>query len=233
MVAYRILDVGILIKMFKEKKNYLSSPQNWQDQWEKLDIKLSDKNNTRKFKRLRRKIFSQCWSREGYSWALWKINSPYGYGVRIETQMEKIYQSLPLEVRNNYNQNEIIKKVKYLKETLLVKRIKDIIEKDGINLKSLMKMFFLKRRAFEFENETRLILPRLLRYSEFNEESLGDKNYLSYVCDPCKYVENICFDSNINKYVYDVFKSRFKDFGFTGKIYRSRIDKKPKKIQIK
>jgi hypothetical protein len=85
---YRIMDVGILIKMFKEKRNYLSSPQNWADQWEKLDIYLKSKSDMGLFETLRNRIYAQCWTKESYSWALWKMNSPYGYGVRIKTKTD-------------------------------------------------------------------------------------------------------------------------------------------------
>ena len=52
--AYRIIDVGVLFKMFKEKRNYLSSPENWHDHWEKLDLELSNRKDTELFKKLRK-----------------------------------------------------------------------------------------------------------------------------------------------------------------------------------
>jgi hypothetical protein len=227
--AYRIIDVGILIKMFKEKKNYLSSPQDWQDRWEKLDVKFVTNRKTNDFKRMREKIFAQCWSTESYSWALWKMNSPYGYGVRIKTRTEKVYASLPKDVQDRYDESEIIRKVEYLKEEDIKKRIKEI---DKVNASSVMKMFFLKRRAFQFEKEARLILPRLQRVRGFKAETLGGRSYLSYFCDPCQLLESIYFDSNIDPYVYDVFESIIREFRFKGVIDRSGIDKSPKKIII-
>jgi hypothetical protein len=229
MIAYRIIDVGILIKMFKEKKNYLSSPQNWQDRWEKLDIQFLSTKRTNDFKRIRKRIFAQCWSTESYSWALWKMNSPHGYGVRIKTRTEKVYASLPSEVRDRYCEAKIIKKVEYFKE----EEIQDRIERmQKVDTASVIRMFFLKRRAFEYEKEARLILPRLSSFSRFELETLGERSYLSYPCDPCKYLESIYFDSNIDPYVYDVFESIFRDFGFQGAIDKSGIDKKPDKIRI-
>ena len=178
--AYRIIDVGVLFKMFKEKRNYLSSPQNWDDNWEKLDLELSNQNDAELFERIRKKIFAQCWTLESYSWALWKINSPYGYGVRIKSTIEKLFRSLPYHIQQHYNRDDIIQEVKYLKEEEIKERIKKIIKNDGIKVKSITKMFYLKRRAYEFENEIRLILPKLGRYTGLNPESSASKKFIYY-----------------------------------------------------
>ena len=230
--AYRIIDVGVLFKMFKEKRNYLSSPENWDDHWEKLDLELSNRKDAELFERLRKRIFAQCWSLESYSWALWKINSPYGYGVRIKSTVEKLFQSLPYHIQRRYKRGDIIQEVKYLKEDEIKKMIKKIIKNDGIRVKSITKMFYLKRRAYEFEKEVRLILPKLARYPGLNPESIGSKRFVCYKCDPCQYIESIYFDSNINEYIFEIFANKLKKYGFKGVIGRSAINQKPERLQI-
>jgi hypothetical protein len=232
-VGYRIVGVGILIKMFKEKRNYLSSPRNWLDQWEQLDIDLKAQKETEQFEKIRSKLFAQCWSAEGYSWALWKMNSPFQNGVRIKTRFDKLYKSLPREIKEEKNQLEIIRRVEYLTEEEIRKKIRKKIKQEGVKLQTITDLFFLKRRAFEYETETRLILPNLAKYSCFQTEKLGEKKFISYKCDPCSYIESIYFDSKIDPYLYDVFRSIIKDFGFNGQIGKSGLDKKPTKIRIR
>jgi len=64
------------------------------------------------------------------------MNSPYGYGVRIKTRTGKVYASLPSDVRSKYGESEIIKKVEYLKEEEIQKRIEDTIKAHGVNVSS-------------------------------------------------------------------------------------------------
>jgi hypothetical protein len=230
--AYRIIDVGVLFKMFKEKRNYLSSPENWDDHWEKLDLDLSNPKDTESFKRLRKRIFAQCWSFESYSWAMWKINSPYGYGVRIKSTVEKLFQSLPYHIQKRYKKDDVIQNVKYFKEDEIKKMIKKIIKNDGIRVKSIVKMFYLKRKAYEFEKEVRLILPKLEWHPGLTLESTAGKKFMYYKWDPCHYIESIYFDSNINEYIFEIFVNKLKKYGFRGVIGKSAINKKPEILKI-
>ena len=230
MDAYRIIDVGILIKMFKENKIYFASPLNWQDKWEKLDIEYPTKRQTTLFNRKRGRIYAQCWTKENYSWALWKMLSPNGYGVSLKTDLSKLYSLMPSDIRNDYKIDDIIKKVIYLKEEEIIDNIKKSSLKENIALNSILKMFYLKRRAFTFEEEYRIIIPKKRNYSSLQFEKIGDKRFVSYKCNPCDYILSIYFDSNIDPYVYDVFKSIFIEFGFKGTIGKSTIDERPNKI---
>ena len=49
MQIFRSVDIAVLIKMFKENKNSLSSPNNWPDHWEKLDIEIKNKQESLQF----------------------------------------------------------------------------------------------------------------------------------------------------------------------------------------
>ena len=230
--AYRIIDVGVLFKMFKEKRNYLSSPENWEDHWEKLDLEFSKRKHTELFIRLRKRIFAQCWSLESYSWALWKINSPYGYGVRIKSTIDELFQSLPYYFQRRYKMKDIIHGVQYFKEEEIEKIIEKIIKNEGIRVKSITKMFYLKRRAYEFEKEVRLILPKLESSPGLTPESIGNKKFIYYNCDPCNYITSIYFDSNINEYIFKIFKDKLRKYGFKGVIERSAIYQKPERLKI-
>lgn len=227
--AYRIIDVAVLIKMFKKKRIYFSSPLNWQDKWEKLEIELTNKNQTELFNQQRDKIYSQCWTKESYSWALWKMNSPNGHGVRLKTDLSKIYELMPSKIRKDYKMDDIIKRVEYIKEKDIEDRIKELSLKDKMLLNSVMKIFFLKRKAFTFEDEIRIIIPKTDKYRSLSYENIGNKRYLYYTCNPCMYISSIYFDSIIDQNVYDVFKKFFENCGFKGEIKKSSIDKKPKK----
>jgi hypothetical protein len=230
---YRIVDIAILIKMFKEKKNYLSSPKNWPDQWENLDLDLPKQKDTDLFQKIRGKVFAQCWSKEAYSWALWKMNSTNGYGVRIKTQSGDLYNGLPDMFRKKYSEDHAIQEVTYLTEEGIEKKIKEFIDANGMNWKTAFGMYFLKRRAFEYEKEVRLIVPKLAWLQGFERETLGQRSFITYPCDPNSYIESIYFDSKMDPYLYDVFKGIIRDFKFKGLIDKSAIDKEPPKIKFK
>ena len=232
MQIFRIVDIAVLIKMFKENKNSLSSPNNWSDHWEKLDIEIKNKQEGLQFKKYRTGIYSQCWSKEGYSWALWKMNSPHGNGVRIKTTKKKLYDSLPVEIKRKYTIDEIINGVAYLKEKEIKLKIGDIINSEGISFDSISKMYLWKRSAFEYEKEIRMIIPYRDESTILEVETIRGKKYLSYTTNPCSFLESIYFDSNIDDYLFEVYKDILKDFKFKGTIKKSAIDIRPKKIKI-
>jgi hypothetical protein len=230
MNVYRIIDIGILIKMFKENKIYFASPQNWQDKWEKLDILFKDKHKTYLFNRKRGRIFAQCWTKKGYSWALWKLHSTNGNGVRLKADLSTIYNLMPSDIKTEYKMNDIIRIVDYNKEEEIVDYIKKSSINNNISVDSIKDLFFLKRGAFEFEDEYRIIIPKKRHFTSLTYEKIGDKLFISYPCDPRKYVLSIYFDSNIDQYVYEVFKSILKDLGYNNTIDKSTIDQNPIKI---
>ena len=95
-------------------------------------------------------------------------------------------------------------------------------------------MFYLKRRAYEFEKEVRLILPKLAwnPVPGLIPESIAGKRFIYYNCDPCRYIESIYFDSNINEYIFEIFVNKLKRCGFKGEIGRSALNKKPETLKI-
>ncbi len=231
--VYRIVDISVLMKMFKEKKNYLSCPKNWDDHWEKLDLKMKDPTKQAKFYRCRDKIFSQCWSIENYSWAMWKMNSKNGYGVRIKTSLGKIYNSLPRSIRSNYPIDDLIKGVTYLKEKEIKKIIRSVFNQKTFSQESVIELYFKKRRAFEFEKEVRLIVPFERASTGFEVKKIKEKKFIAHAFDPTTNIESIYFDTDVPLSVFEIFKTVLQDeYRFKKAIERSNINRKPRPIRV-
>lgn len=127
------------------------------------------------------KAFSQCWSREAESDALWRIYSYDNMSVQIHTTVKDLREHI-----NSYlsviSGKVIIKNVKYdLKGTTdeMFKSMGDILLKK----KDFSDPFFHKRRAFQHEKEKRvLIVPDIYAqlYKYFEQKHFEE--YLEKVC---------------------------------------------------
>lgn len=227
---YRILSVDVLLKMFKGKTNSLSSPNNWEDNWEKLEI--GSKVGSKEFEENKKKIFAQSWSTDHYSALLWDNYSEGKRGVRIKTSVASLYGTLPKSIVREFEPIDLIQPVDYLGEKKIRKLVQDMVEARNLDVESVKELFFKKREAYRDEKEVRIIVQHLGVGGDVKVTDKAGQRRLEYKIDPLDLIESIYFDTRMPKEEFETFKAEFESLGFDKPIYKSNIHRKPKAIQV-
>lgn len=139
------------------EKNKIINPNGYNDainlMYKRLQIDIENINNNTTEKEVRKKFGVSCWHINEYeNEALWKIYTNQGQGIAIETSVEKLEQSLQFHRKITFD------KVRYEDFNT------SIFEKNYENY-----WLYIKRKAFEYENEFRAV-------------ALLDENYFEKGC---------------------------------------------------
>lgn len=220
---YRILDFARAVQIFENKELYFARPSSWDDPYEKI------LNHYKKDS-----IFSQCWSLSDVSDAMWRIYSQNGMGVRISTTAGKLDEVLkvsaknmevsPWEVKYNYR----LEKVNYMSPVEVRDEASKIADEmlDFFDIGRAVDMLYIKRLAFEHENELRATL-----YFPC-DKTLSGKG-VTVPINPHEFIDRILLDPRAPDEVIKAFKYYFKKvLGFKGKVGRSALYRIPKSIEI-
>jgi hypothetical protein len=219
---YRIMSVDYLLDMFETKTNVLVKPSLWDDPSENFlfNTPMVQKNGTEYVSILRDRAYGQCWSLNVESDAMWRIYAPKKNGVKIQTTISSLFNSLYQDTARYPKISCFIGKVDYYpkkKLTNLAKEIRDNGKsRDGsyYQAKSLM----MKRIAFKHEEEVRLIY--------LDPCNLADRTIHKYRFDPFSHVKSMTFDPRMGESLYRVYRKHIESLGFTGKIIQSGLYKK-------
>ena len=151
------------------------------------------------------------------------------------------------ELENYAKANQVkvfIGKVEYQKTNDIKKDIScnSFLNQTKHSIKSLRnddlkaRLILLKRRAFEYENEIRIIIVK-----DKNTKEKGI--YLPYECENTDLIDTISFDPNIGDYTFkllkDILISKYKfsqrktEKGVRSRVFRSQLYRKPKRLIIK
>ena len=175
---YRIISFPTFINMIENKVERYVNPTSWEDTYEGYMLRMMEKSENRKkvievlfdivspnkiedvitnYLKLwaaRWLCYGQCWSKTDESDAMWRIYCYDKMAVRIETTEDEIYSLL-----NHSNLPKTcvteIRDVEYDLDS------ENILKSQAQVLKECQKTvdpFFLKRQAFEHENEKRVII---------------------------------------------------------------------------
>lgn len=162
---YRIELLDRFYKLLKTKEIVFVRPSTWLDPLENLifNAQLS-KNGAPYTHPLKDSIYSQCWSTEGDSYALWQIYTTKKndkgefkrhFGVRMTTRLDK------LEHFTNLNSNSFyFGQMQYLWKYQLEALPKNPIILKALNKATLneehLKTLLVKRKSYHYEHELRL-----------------------------------------------------------------------------
>ncbi len=220
---YRIFKVERLIELFEQKINVLVKPEAWDDPFENfiLNIPVNTKTGGKFKSELRNRGYGQCWTLNVESDAMWRIYSPHKNGVKIQTTIRKLFQSL-YSVQPSYkNLSCFIGKVKYYSKKGIDRVVADSlagVKQFSGNLDQAKSLLF-KRKAFSHEKEIRLI------YLDPHNKS-GASVYL-YPCDPLMLIDRITFDPRMSPNLYKLYKNYLKTIGYKGTITQSGLYRLP------
>jgi hypothetical protein len=142
---YRIMDFARVVQIFESKSLYFAHPSSWDDPYEQ---RLQHSKS--------HAIFAQCWCQSGISDAMWRIYSPHGLGVRISTTKLKLAATAKQwAAAHGYGWEG--REVEYESQRRLNQRLDEIREdlSAGFDAKRAADALFLKREAFQHEDEWR------------------------------------------------------------------------------
>ncbi len=171
---------------------------------------------------LRNRGYGQCWTLTIESDAMWRIYSPNKNGVKIQTSIRKLFQSLYSAQTSYGTISCFIGKVKYYsKEKIdeLVKyRLAGIKQFNG-SIGQAQSLLF-KRNAFKHEKEVRLIY--------LDPRNQCDSNVYLYPCDPLSLIDRITFDPRMNPRLFKIYKDHFRAIGYKGPVIQSSLYRPPR-----
>lgn len=223
---YRVFTIERLIEMFEQKKNALVKPELWDDPFENfiLNIPLRNKNGKVSKSSLRKRGYGQCWTLNIESDAMWRIYSPDKNGVKIQTTIRKLFQSLYSAQTSYANMSCFIGKVEYYPKKEIEKLVSDRIalrNKFSGSIGQARSLLF-KRNAFKHENEVRLIY--------LDPHNQADSNVYLYPCDPLSMIDRITFDPRMSPRIYKIYKEHLKSIGYQGTLVQSSLYRPPRFI---
>lgn len=213
----------------KEKYLWFCNPVIWKDPFEKrfIEAKYQVGNKEVGFP-LKGRLFCSCMTQTPTSEAHWNNYSKGQIGISLKIKRESLVNVLK-KYTNDYN--VYIGKVNYIKTNDLKKKISEIPGIGTIqplilsNHELLIKLLLLKRIAFTYEDEIRIIIVKKNKTKEN-----GIK--LPYTIQPSDLIERITIDPNVGKNVEVMLKDLFKkQYGFN-EVYKSQLYSMPNNIKI-
>lgn len=225
--VYRIISKDRLIELFQKEENTLVHPSKWDDPYENfiLKSKVQMKSGEVKAFDFHENIYGQCWSRHKASDAMWRIYSPNKNGIRIKTTIRKLLSSLYLGNANKPSWSCVIGKVEYLTEPKLNKYANSIYVNGALSKKNLFRSLLVKRRAFQHENEVRLLY--------FDLDSLNTGQLFSFSIKPHELIDQIMIDPRKTYKEYQAIKDEIKNTtDYKGTIKRSLLYRAPEQLVL-
>ena len=206
-----------MVDILTSGKLYFAHPSTWDDPYERI------------LKHDRAKaIFAQCWCRKALSDAMWRIYSPNGLGVRIGTTRQRLHSALAA-AKGKDKINYRIQNVEYLYQEDLDDRLQDARSslKANYTFTNAAQSLFLKRKAFDHERETRVVV--------YDRKCLDlpESKGITINIEPAEVITSIWIDPRAP----DAFVSAYKYYikkklKFPGTVEKSRLYIVPNELSI-
>ena len=198
---YRIFAREHFFELFENRQNALLVPRMWSDPFENVFLRsqvkfLSDGEiGTFGF---RDDLYGQCWTREPVSEAIWQIYSRDESGIRVRTTVGKLIESMRDAHGEQSNLSCFIGLVKYMTDKQLREFGKTAF-RDHISSRVVARSLLVKRKAYRFENEVRLIY--------FNHNKVRNaQGVYRYRLDPLAVFDQVMFDGRVSVEEYSALK---------------------------
>jgi hypothetical protein len=225
---YRIISLERLLELFVTKKNTLVKPKMWEDVFENFILKSSIRLRSGEIAEYNYhdRMYGQCWTFQKASDAMWRIYSSDKKGLRIQTTIRKLTESLGNAQPSLPDVRCRIGKVDYLSEKKLRQVADSTFDDSGIGVDELFRSLLVKRKAFVHESEVRALYVEL-------DENLLSRDLYRYEIDPHYLIDQIMIDPRKSSEEFLMIKKNIqKTTGFRGEIKRSLLYTLPKNITL-
>lgn len=236
---YRVVEVFRLFEIFEEQILAFTAPKMWEDPYENFleySYGFNDKNPEIRlsYTGYSKFIFGQCWTLNEETDAIWRIYSPNRDRVKVKTTIRKMQQVL--EGVTDQWFRSYIGRVKYRSELNIKKAISDLISDSDRTFimqdKLIRKFYLVKRKAFQYENEVRVIVNLPEPSQQYVNAEYQDPDNLD-ICriplsDPIHLFDEIVFDPRMPNSLVSAYTSYLKnELEFNNEIYKSKLYSKP------
>ena len=219
-LLYKYMPLEFALGTIKDKYLWLCNPAIWKDPFEKrfINAKYLDGGAEKKYP-IKGQLFCMCMTQTATSEAHWNTYSNGQIGMSLKIRREQLLEIL----KNHTSDYDIyVGRVNYLKTNDIKKKlseietIKDIKPLSIGNRNVQIQLLFLKRIAFQYEDEI-----RILAVKKHKTKENGIK--LSYSIEPSKLIDTITIDPNVGSNVEIALKNLFKQDYKLKKVCKSQL----------
>lgn len=213
--VYRYLSFERAVDIFKNNRLFFARPREWSDPYE---VQLVHRGSDM--------LFAQCWCRTAISDAMWRLYSPGESGVRIGIKREKLASVVGAWAQANgfgFREQEVV-----YKSAAIVRERARALGKSlnkRFDLERATDALFLKREAYEHENEWRFVL--------YGEGVSSKAKGLAVPVDALSLVDSVLLDPRASPGLV-ARRARFfaTELGYPKKVEASALDRPPDPIVV-
>lgn len=206
---YRYIPLYRLLEILSLNKLTFMKTDMWEDPFEGFlfDYCISKFSQWKEFSNLKTAVFCLCFSSDSEKDQIWRSYTPNRDGVRMKMNLAALESSL--------GDDYILGKVHYRVANSIKKLLRQYGDDAEPSKEKLLKLFFLKRKAFKNDMEVRLITT----------DSLTAGDVKSIDVDARDLIREVMFDPRMDDGLYDSYRSllKSKTYDFKGKVHKSKL----------
>jgi hypothetical protein len=222
---FRVFSYCRFVEMLANRRLTLVKPKLWDDPFENfiLQSRFRLPEGTIITLAASEQLYGQCWSRTKESDAMWRIYASNKDGVKVRATLKKLGNALWASCASQPEISCFIGKVRYLSRLKLSDNLSAQLNVGNAlsdtSGREHAKSLLLKRRAFNHENEVRLICYRREKY---------DENVIHFPVSPEDVFDEVIFDPRMTVREYEEKKAKVVGLGYPSKrIKRSGLYEPP------
>lgn len=211
-LLYKHMPLENALRTLKNKSMWFANPTTWSDPFEKrfLEAKYTKGGREKSFN-WKDRVFCTCMTQTQSSEAYWNAYSRDEIVIELRIVREILLEELE---KQSTKYDIFIGRVEYMKTADIKKvELKDIpfVPPLKVALNSpefAARLFLLKRKAFQYEDEVRIIL---LKKNKTQEKGIE----MEYTCDNTVLIRSIVLDPRLGDNTAEVLSKCFtEDYGF-------------------
>lgn len=219
-LLHKYMPLESALATIKDQYMWFANPVVWKDPFEKRFIEAKYKvGTTEKDFPLNGRVFCSCLTQTQTSEAYWNTYLNGQIGISFNIRREKL-----LEILNGLPDCEVyIGTVSYQRTSEIKKKLSDIDSLQNITPFSIsnrdlqIKLLLLKRIAFQYENEVRILIVKSVKTQE-----RGIKIPFGKIM-PNELIDRLTIDPSVGTHTEKMLKELFKKtYNFT-KVYKSQL----------
>lgn len=219
-LLYKHMSLENALQSLNKKYLWFANPSEWKDPFEKRFLEARYVKNGKEIKNdWKGKVFCTCFTQTRTSEAYWNIYKQNKTGIEF-----RIYRKKLLEELSRYDKTYkiFVGRAEYLKTNDIEKDLHNIPFEPAItpNMEFnsdtfASRLFLLKRIAFKYEDEIRIIL---VKNSPTKEKGIK----IQYNCNHTDLIHQIVLDPNLGGNTSAMLKTVFaKEYGFSSFVGKS------------
>lgn len=204
-LLHKYMPLEYALDSLNNRHLWFANPTTWKDPFEKkfVEAEFTDKATTIKFP-WNNRVFCICMTQTATSEAYWNTYSRADIGIALKFRRSNL---LDLLEKVSHQYNVYIGQVEYMKTSSINKPISQIpftptIFPDFNDPKFNARLLLLKRNAYKYEDEIRIIIVK-------NNPTQEQGIYISYDCQNTDLIDSLTLDPSIGPHTINLLKDVF------------------------